>query len=234
MTVTPYPYKRIGIIKGINMSHVEEIATRIADIIISPDSAIGFIHGVLSVPVDLGYLAYGYIDSGSRYSNQTETIRIIQAIDNGILNYDRIIEAIQIVFEKFNKYASESQQNKIYSRTIFSLAGRTAANSLISGKIATAICGQASVYIAFRGGLIGNILLAGGMTERCIRTSEKLSVDEPEVYEALRVKNYDLLYFMFEPALKPFVDALITRRHQGVTAFKSILDLVESKVNAHV
>lgn len=177
------------------MNSYDEISTRIAEIIISPDSAIGFIHGILSVPVDLGYLAYGYLNTESRYSNQTETIRIIQAIDNGILNYDRIIEAIQIVFKRFDKYVSESEKNKIYSRTIFSVLGRTTANSFLSGKIATAICGQASVYITLRGGLIGNILLAGGMTERCIRTSEKLSVDEPEVYELLRAKimTYSIL-----------------------------------------
>lgn len=216
------------------MNSYDEISTRIAEIIISPDSVIGFIHGILSVPVDLGYLAYGYLNTESRYSNQTETIRIIQAIDNGILNYDRIIEAIQIVFKRFDKYVSESEKNKIYSRTIFSVLGRTTANSFLSGKIATAICGQASVFITLRGGLIGNILLAGGMTERCIRTSEKLSVDEPDVYELLRAKNYDLLYFMFEPALKPFVDALTVRRNQGIYAFKTILDLVESKVNGYV
>lgn len=54
------------------MNSYDEISTRIAEIIISPDSAIGFIHGILSVPVDLGYLAYGYLNTESRYSNQTE------------------------------------------------------------------------------------------------------------------------------------------------------------------
>jgi hypothetical protein len=69
------------------------------------------------------------------------------------------------------------------------------------------------------------------MKERCIRTSEQLSVDEPELYQMLRVKDYDLLYFMFEPALKPFVDALIVRRQQGIPAFDNILERVESKVS---
>lgn len=215
------------------MSNYEEIASRIADVIISPDSVLGLVHGVISIPIDLGYLAYGYIDSQSRYPHQTERIRIAQAIKNGILNHDRIIESIKIVFEKFDKYVSESKQNQIYSKTTFSLLGRATGNSIISSKVATAICGRASLFVSLRGGLMGNILLAGGMTERSIRTSEKLSADEPEVYQALRVKDYDLLYFMFEPALKPFVDALMVRRQQGLPAFKSILDLVESKVSHH-
>ncbi|WP_205951601.1 MULTISPECIES: hypothetical protein [unclassified Rahnella] len=45
------------------MDNSEEIAQRITDIIISPDSAIGLVHGILSVPVDLGYLAYGFFDT---------------------------------------------------------------------------------------------------------------------------------------------------------------------------
>lgn len=154
------------------MSNYEEIASRIADVIISPDSVLGLVHGVISIPIDLGYLAYGYIDSQSRYPHQTERIRIAQAIKNGILNHDRIIESIKIVFEKFDKYVSESKQNQIYSKTTFSLLGRATGNSIISSKVATAICGRASLFVSLRGGLMGNILLAGGMTERSIRTSE--------------------------------------------------------------
>lgn len=215
------------------MNDYDEIALRIAEIIISPDSALGFIHGMLSVPVDLGYLVYGYLDTESHYPHETERIRITYAIANGILNHDRVIDAIQIVFSQFNKYVTESEQNKIYSSSISSLSGRTLTNAFLSVRITNAVLINANFFVKARGGLIGNILLAGGMMERCIRTSEHLSVDEPEVYEALRHKDYDLLYFLFEPALKPFVDALSIRRTQGMLAFNQILQKVESTVNGH-
>lgn len=215
------------------MSNYDEIATRIANVIVSPESVIGLIHGILSVPLDLGYMAYGYFDTKSHYSHETERIRIVRAIDRGILNYDRIIDAIQIVFNQFNKYASENKQNKIYSRSMSSVIGRIATNSIISSKIATAIAQRASFLVAVRGGVMGNILLVGGMTERCIRTSEQLSIEEPVVYSLLRSKDYDLLYFLFEPALKPFVDALSVKRKQGMPAFNKILELVEHKVNSY-
>lgn len=83
-----------------------------------------------------------------------------------------------------------------------------------------------------RGGVIGNILLVGGMKERCIRASEKLSVEVPELYATLRLKDYDLLYFLFEPALSPFIDALSVRHQQGSPAFDRILKIVDSKVGA--
>lgn len=62
-----------------------EIAKRIAKIIISPESAIGFVHGVLSVPTDIGYLAYGLLVTDSRYQRETDKIRMVGAIRYGIL-----------------------------------------------------------------------------------------------------------------------------------------------------
>ncbi|MEA9391008.1 hypothetical protein SJI19_10715 [Acerihabitans sp. TG2] len=40
-------------------------------------------------------------------------------------------------------------------------------------------------------------------------------------------------FFMFEPALKPFVDALSVKRQQGLPAFNQSLDLVDDKVSGY-
>lgn len=216
------------------MADIDEIANRIADVILSPESVTGLIHGVLSVPMDIGYLAYGYLHTESRYSHQTERVRIVKAIRNRILDYDRIIDAINLVLGVFNNYVNEAEQNKIYSRTVSSVLGRITTNSLISSRIAAAIAGQASIFVAFRGGAVGNILLAGGMAERCIITSERLRIEDPEVYGLLRPRDYDLLYFLFEPVLKPFIDALNVRRVEGLPAFNRVLSLVEAKLNGFI
>ncbi|QIU92177.1 hypothetical protein [Yokenella regensburgei] len=215
------------------MMNTNDIATRIADVIISPDAAIGLIHGVMSVPIDIGYLVYGYLDTDSHYSHQTERIRIARAIERGVLNHDRIIDAVQIILTEFNKYIPESKQNILYSRSLFSIFGRIITNSMLSSKIATTIAERASVLVAIRGGAVGNFLLIGGMIERCIRTSEQLGLEEPQVYSLLRVRDYDLLYFLFEPALKPFIDALAVRRNQGNSSFMNILKIVEDKISSH-
>lgn len=49
------------------MRSYQEIARRIAKIILSPESALGFVDGVLSVPKDIGYLAFGFIDTDNHY-----------------------------------------------------------------------------------------------------------------------------------------------------------------------
>ena len=209
-----------------------EIARRIAKIIVSPETAIGFADGVLSVPTDIGYLAYGFIDTDSRYQRETEKIRMFTAIKNGILDNENFLQTIATVLAIFNKSVPEKKQNNIYGKVVASVAGRTVTNSVIAGKLATVIAQRSSLLISLRGGMIGNLLLAGGMAERSIYTSERLRQSDPEVYYALRHRNFDLLYFLVEPALNPFLEALHVKRTQGQGAFEQILDMVESELHA--
>ncbi|MBK0098219.1 hypothetical protein IBT49_19715 [Erwinia sp. S63] len=214
------------------MRSYQEIAKRIAKIILSPESALGFIDGILSVPTDIGYLAYGFIDTDSRNHRETERIRMMSAIRHGILENHNFMKTIETVLNAFNKSVPESKQNIIYSKTISSVAGRTITNSLIAGKIASIIAQRSSFLITLRGGIIGNTLLIGGMVERCIYTSERLQQYNPEIYNALRSRDLDLLYFLVEPALNPFVEALKVKKTQGQPAFERILDMIESEINA--
>lgn len=156
------------------MLSYSEIAKRIARIIISPESAIGFAHGVLSVPTDIGYLAYGFLNTDSRYQRKTEKIRMVGAIRHGILENHHFMKTIETVLNIFNKNLQEPRQNAIYSKTMASVAGRTLANSLIAGRLATTIAQRSSFLVAIRGGLIGNALLIGGIKERCIYIFKKL------------------------------------------------------------
>lgn len=214
------------------MRSYQEIARRIAKIILSPESALGFIDGVLSVPKDIGYLAFGFIDTDSRYQRETEKIRMLTAIKYGLLENHNFIKTIETVLDIFNKTVPEYKQNAIYGKTMASVAGRTITNSLIAGKLATIIAQRSSFLITLRGGLIGNTLLIGGMVERCIYTSERLQQYNPEIYNRLRTRDLDLLYFLVEPALNPFVDALKIRNTQGQVAFEKLLSMVENEINA--
>ncbi|GAA0504581.1 hypothetical protein GCM10009414_12950 [Tatumella terrea] len=214
------------------MDSYQEIARRIAKIILSPDSAIGVIDGVLSVSKDMGYLAFGFIDTDTRYQRETEKIRMLTAIKHGLLDHHNFIKTIETVLNNFNKFVPETRQNAIYSKIIASVAGRTITNSMIAGRIATAIAQRSSFLITLRGGIIGNSLLIGGMVERCIYTSQRLQQYNPDIYHALRYRNYDLLYFLVEPALNPFVEALKVKNTQGQPAFEKILSMVEKEINA--
>ncbi|MCR8998791.1 hypothetical protein ACE2AK_10625 [Rahnella perminowiae] len=178
------------------MADIDDIATRIAGIILSPESVNGLINGAFTVPLDMGYRIYGVFDTGSRFRRETARIRMAGAIRKDILNYDHIIDAIKIIFTNFNIYVTETEQDSIY-----------------------------------RAVLTGTLLI-GGMTERSIRTSERLEAENPEIYNLLIPKDYYLLYFLFEPSVQPFVDAMHIRMTQGEPAFRKIIDLVRKEINA--
>jgi hypothetical protein len=48
------------------MADIDDIATRIAGVILSPESVNGLINGAFTVPLDMGYMVYGVFDTGSR------------------------------------------------------------------------------------------------------------------------------------------------------------------------
>jgi hypothetical protein len=75
------------------------------------------------------------------------------------------------------------------------------------------------------------ILLIGGMSERSIRMSESLAIEAPEIYALLRPHDYDLTYFLFEPAVKPVIDAVHAGATRGQPVFDRIIDAVGRKLH---
>jgi hypothetical protein len=217
------------------MVDIENIARRIHDIIVSPDTVTGLIKGALSVPSDYGYLIYGIFDTDSRYKRETERIRMMTAIKHDILNYDNITNAVQLIFKLFNEYLSESEQDKIYRDVITSVIGRISTNAIVSN-IAKAVIENASfIHVVFKGRgnpitFLSTMLLFGGMAERSIRTSENLSLKSPEIYGLLKPRDYDLLYFLFEDAVQPFVDAVHAGYTEGRTTFNKIMENVNQRL----
>lgn len=220
------------------MADIEGIAKRIYDIIISPDTVTGLINGGLSVPLDYGYLIYGIFDTDTRYQRETERVRIMKAIKHDILNYENIVDAVKSILQLFHRYLSESEQDKIYRGVVTSVVGRVSTN-VIASNIAKAIIEKSSfTYVVFKDKgnpiiFLSTILLFGGMAERSIRTSEKLSDEAPEIYALLRPCDYDLLYFLFADAVQPFVDAVHAGYTEGKPVFAKIIERVEARLNTN-
>jgi len=204
------------------------------DVIVSPNAISGLISGAASVPVDLGYLVQGFFDtdSHSRYHRETERIRMMSAVRHDLLNYQHLKEAVTIILREFESHVSVSEKDAIYSSTIFAILGRIATNSLLSSKITNAILDEATFLANMRNSLfIGNVMLIGGMMERSIRTSDRLAANDPYLYDLLRPRDYDLVYFLIEPAIKPFVDALHVRQLEGQPQFDKIIKRVGEKLH---
>jgi len=217
------------------MADIDDISTRIAGIILSPESVNGLINGAFTVPLDMGYMVYGVFDTGSRFRRETARIRMAGAIRNDILNYDHIIDAIKIIFNNFNIYVTETEQDNIYRGVITSFVGRMGTNTIMAMITAAVLERVSFISATFKSkpiAVLTGTLLIGGMTERSIRTSERLEAENPEIYNLLSAKDYDLLYFLFEPSVQPFVDAMHIRITQGEPTFRKIIELVRKEINA--
>lgn len=213
---------------------MDDIAERIVSIILAPETVTGLINGATTVPLDLGYLVWGYFDTESRWEHQTQQIRITEAIRKDILNYEHITSAVEIIFKEFNKYLTINQQNKVYRGVAASILGRLTTAKIIA-IIGGAVLARFSFVSAKKGvswvGKVTMLLMIGGMSERSIRTSERLAHDTPEIYKVLRPHDYDLTYFLFEPAVKPFVDAIHVGATRGQNYFDKIIEVVEGKLD---
>ncbi|ELW2864680.1 hypothetical protein QMI71_002977 [Salmonella enterica] len=224
-------------------SEYDDIVRRIIRILISPDTAIGFLEGIKSVPVDLFYLGRAYLDTENRYRNENEHYRLALLIKRGLSDEDLISNLIHLIFEELLIHTPENTQNKIFSRIGGAMFGRMATNSLVAGKIArivmqniinaassTQLRAILSIKASFTGAIIGNILLIGGMAERAVYTAQALKEDCPEIYNKLRPKDLDLLYFFVESLMEPIVDAINIRRTDGQAAFEKIMGMVADEL----
>ncbi|WP_084193291.1 hypothetical protein [Vibrio aerogenes] len=190
----------------------------------------GFWDGMLSVPVDLGYLAYGYFDTDSYHERSVGKERIIRAISNGILQPRHIVRTVEIIFEIFNQYVPEKIQTQTSSHIVGAISGRVITNHLIFRNFSQRLAIQGETFFSARGGRLGAVLLIGGMAERCLYKARELRDENPEVYYALYPHYYDLLYFMLEASLSPFVEALNVYHHEGQPAFNQILRIIYDEI----
>lgn len=224
-------------------SEYDDIVRRIIRILISPDTAIGFLEGIKSVPVDLFYLGRAYLDTENRYRNENEHYRLALLIKRSLSDEDLISNLIHLIFEELLIHTPENTQNKIFSRIGGTMLGRMATNSLVSRRIANIVMkniinAASSVHsrsilakkTSLTGIIIGNILLIGGMAERAAYTAQALKEDCPEIYNKLRPKDLDLLYFFVESLMKPVVDAINIRRTDGQAAFERIMEMVADEL----
>lgn len=212
----------------------QAIAKRIVQVILTPEMLVGLAHGVASVPIDFSYLAYGYIDTENKSRNQGDTMRMMKAIKCGILENENLVESIKTVLDDFNSNVSKEKQDSIYAKTVGSIAGRMITSTVLSG-ILTNIILKTAVYtrlLGLRIGSVSTILLTGGLATRSIYKSEELKDKNLPVYYALRHKgDLDFLYFLIQPFVDPFIDALSVRQNQGQEPFNKIVSLVEKELN---
>ncbi|ASM11633.1 hypothetical protein [Serratia marcescens] len=210
-----------------------EIVERIVKVIVSPETVVGLLDGAMSVPVDFGYLALGIFDTSNRRKMEDERIRMMRAIKSGLLNYHQVIRTTKIIIDAFTAHIPKATQDKIFRGAGSASAGRMLTTSLISSRIVNSIISAGGAAMITRGAGVATsfTLMAGGMIERSIYKSIGLERMHSAVYYKLRsAGNLDFIYFLVQPYVDPFIEALAIRKNQGDAEFNRLLQNIEEKM----
>lgn len=210
-----------------------EIVERIVKVIVSPETVVGLLDGAMSVPVDFGYLALDIFDTSNRRKMEDERIRMMRAIKSGLLNYHQVIRTTKIIIDAFTAHIPQETQDKIFRAVGSASSGRMLTTSLISSRIVNSIISTGGAAMITRGAGVATsfTLMAGGMIERSIYKSISLERMHSAVYYKLRnAGNLDFIYFLVQPYVDPFIEALAVRKNQGDAEFNRLLQKIEEKM----
>ncbi|CAI2533229.1 Uncharacterised protein [Serratia ficaria] len=189
----------------------------------------GFIHGAISFPVDIGYLAYDFLDTESRSLNSYDTERMIRLLKSGLANNENLTKIAQMVADEYLKKVDLERVKAIVERGSGKFLGRIASNQLIGLNLGMLFSEQFIIRYA-TGFALTSILSVGAVNSRAIHTSRELRSRNPQLYDRLRrMGNLDLLYFLVEKRTRPFEDA-IAIWHKNRSEFNRITDLFFEKV----
>ncbi|MCA6221996.1 hypothetical protein [Photorhabdus antumapuensis] len=208
------------------MDGSKEIAEKMVSTIGDGDSGwlTGFAEGVLDIPVDFYYLGYDYLDTDHRWDNENDKYRFIGLIKSDAITLNNLNRIIQVVFEEYLSKLSEEQKKRLVSTKLGKLFGGIAAKYVIFNGQLGAFFGT-KWFMKFGGSLTFTTVLGlGASVSRAIYTSRELAQTNPTLYMQLkREGNLDLLYFLVENKMKPYVKALeLYDRDRGL--FNEIFD----------
>ncbi|HGE8309261.1 TPA: hypothetical protein ACGD7H_004812 [Serratia marcescens] len=208
----------------------KDIAQDMADALNTKSNfATGFIQGAIAFPVDIGYLAYDFLDTDNRSSNQNDTERMIRLIKSGLASKESLSKIAQMVADDFLKKVDLERVKVIVEKGSGKFLGRFISNQLLGVNLGMVISERFVVQYA-AGLSLTSVLTVGAMNSRAIHTSRDLRARNPQLYDRLRrMGNLDLLYFLVEKRTRPFEDAIAVW-HRSRSEFDRITELFFQKV----
>lgn len=163
--------------------------------------------GMLSFPVSMYYLGYDFMDTTHRHSNFDDRVRMANMLKRGISVHQEAQKIVNAVIKEFmSKVNIDSIQGMAQNFTGV-MAGKFIFAELTGVKLGAAV--STRIMTSFAAGVvIGSALTIGAETSRAIYTARKLENQNPALYYRLKsMGDLDLLYFLVEDKLKPFLDA---------------------------
>ncbi|AKK99526.1 TPA: hypothetical protein ACNP9N_004898 [Enterobacter asburiae] len=163
--------------------------------------------GMLSFPVSMYYLGYDFMDTTHRHSNFDDRVRMANMLKRGISVHQEAQKIVNAVIREFMSKVNMDSIQGIAQNFTGLMAGKFIFAELTGVKLGAAV--STRIMTSFAAGVvIGSALTIGAETSRAIYTARKLENQNPALYYRLKsMGDLDLLYFLVEDKLKPFLDA---------------------------
>ncbi|PHM50390.1 hypothetical protein [Xenorhabdus miraniensis] len=193
------------------MDGAKDIAEGMVSAITDNDSGFftGFAAGLLDIPVDMFYLGYDFLDTEHRHENENDKYRFANMVKENTLSMESIERVIQIIFEEYFSKLSDEQKRRLVETKVGRIFGGMVGKQVIFGSHLGAIFGSRWLTKFVGSTTVLSVISIGSSVSRAIYTSRELSERNPELYMKLRREgNLDLLYFLVENKMDPYVRAL--------------------------
>jgi hypothetical protein len=200
--------------------------------------------GVVSIPVDLYYGGrrtvedIGLLGADARLENAGERERLGRLIGEALRNRNILTHLVEIILDAFFDQVPDSVLQNMASAAgagAVRFTARTATKifliNLISRKIVErAITRAVARQIAkFGVGVALKGVLLQALIERASNAAHRLRCDYPTVYKRLRTENLDMLYFIVEDYMEPYLEA-IKLADTNPVEFRRLLHTIQSRL----
>lgn len=167
--------------------------------------------GFMDIPEDLWSLTKDFFDTDNRWRNQTDRIRLLTLIKKGLTSED-VRRLLNVVVRKYLSGLNEEQSEKLFLKISGKQLGGMAFKMIFVNELVSLFVAKIIPRFLVSAGITG-MLSVGASVSRSIYTSYDLLKLNKEIYFELRANgDLDLLYFLVEDNVRPFIDAI---QYQG-------------------
>jgi hypothetical protein len=172
------------------------------------------VDGFMSIPEDLWMLTKDFLDTDHRWRNETDKIRLLTLIKKGLTSED-VRRLINTVVKRYLSGLSEEQSKELLLKVGGSQVGGIAFKMVFVNELITLFVSKIVPRFLVSAGLTG-VLSVGASISRSVYTSYDLLKLNKNIYFELRgAGDLDLLYFLVEDNVKPFIEAINFQQSHG-------------------
>ncbi|EMM0381651.1 hypothetical protein RI820_001543 [Pluralibacter gergoviae] len=175
----------------------------------------GMAKGFMDIPEDLWLLTKDFLDTDHRWRNQTDTIRLMSLVKRGITS-ENVRNLINIVIRRYLSGLSEEQSKELLLKISGEKVGGLAFKAAFVNELIALFVSKIIPRFLVSAGITG-VLSIGASVSRSINSSYELRKLNQTIYTELRsAGDLDLLYFLVEDDVGPFIEAINYQVDHGV------------------